>query len=76
VAKDDGMRHALFVAAALLLVTALGGCVAYYPEYAYSYGPSYYDPYTGEYVYQYRPYYSPTYSGRYDTFENTEGGNG
>jgi hypothetical protein len=58
--------------AALLLATALGGCVGYssYPsrDYSYSYPSSYYAGYPRTYngSYGYRPYYSPGY-GRYET---------
>ena len=49
------MRRGMFMAAALLLATALGGC-AVYPEYGYNYGPGYYATYPGGYSYRYRPY--------------------
>ena len=69
------MRHAMFTTArsrlmplaALLLATALGGCVGYssYPsrDYSYSYPSSYYAGYPRTYngSYGYRPYYSPGY---------------
>jgi hypothetical protein len=79
-ARDHVMRHAMFTTvrsrlmplAALLLATALGGCVGYssYPsrDYSYSYPSSYYAGYPRTYngSYGYRPYYSPGY-GRYET---------
>ena len=63
--------------AALLLATALGGCVGYTGyisgDNGYNYPSSYYAGYPRTYStsYGYRPYYSPDY-GRYN--HNYEGG--
>jgi hypothetical protein len=62
----------MFMAAALLLATALGGC-AVYPDYSYSYGPGYYATYPGGSAYQYRPYYSPDYNGTFNTYPTSGG---
>ena len=83
------MQHAMFTTArsrlmplaALLLATALGGCVGYssYPsrDYSYSYPSSYYAGYPRTYgsSYGYRPYYSPDY-GRYNRTYETGGAGG
>ena len=80
------MRHALPATtrsrlvplAALLLATALGGCVGYssYPsrDYSYSYPSGYYAGYPRTYSSSnsYRPYYSPDY-GRYNNTYETGG---
>jgi hypothetical protein len=61
-------RSRLMPLAALLLATALGGCVGYtgYPsgDYGYSYPTNYYagHPRTYSNSYGYRPYYSSDYS--------------
>ena len=78
------MRHAMFTTArsrlmplaALLLATALGGCVGYtgYPirDYGYSYPSNYYagNQRTYNTSYGYRPYYSPDYNRYNDTYYN------
>lgn len=69
------MRRGMFMAAALLLATALGGC-AVYPEYGYNYGPGYYATYPGGYSYRYRPYYSPNYNSTFGTYSNGGGASG
>jgi hypothetical protein len=88
------MRYPKFVAArshlkplaALLLATALGGCLGYagYPSRDYGYGnPNYgYSSYPSSYYagypqtystsYSYRPYYSPEY-GRYGNANQNSG---
>ena len=71
------MKNRMIIAAALLLVTALGGCVAY-PGYGYSYGygyqPRYYAAYPGSYAYQYPPYYTSDYNGYANTYRTINGG--
>ena len=71
---------------ALLLATALGGCVAYTgrPDTQYSYGyptayytgySTYYDyPNTYAYSQNYPPYYSPDYNSYYNTYATSGGG--
>jgi hypothetical protein len=66
---------------ALLLTTALGGCVSYagypsgdysyyrYPSSNYAYRPSGY-----AYSYNYRPHYYPDYNGYYNTYQANDGG--
>jgi hypothetical protein len=65
----------MFMAAALLLAMALGGC-AVYPEYGFSYGPGYYATYPGSYSYRYRPYYSPDYNNTFGTYPTGGGVSG
>jgi hypothetical protein len=73
--EDEAMRSKMIIAAALLLVTALGGCVAY-PGYGYNYGyqPRYYAAYPGNYAYQYPPYYTSDYNGYANTYRTINGG--
>lgn len=65
--KFTTARSRLIAITALLLATALGGCVAYtgYPSsnYSYSYPNGYYTEYPRTYTNApaYRPFYSPTY---------------
>ena len=82
------MRYPRFTAAparmmpfaALLVATALGGCVGYteYPSqgYSYNYPSGYYAGYPRAYnaSYGYRPYYSPDYRRYNDTDEGRGGG--
>ena len=81
--EDHIMRYQRFTAAptrlmpfaALLVATALGGCVGYaeYPShgYVYNYPSGYYASYPRTYSasYGYRPYYSPDYQRYNDTYE-------
>jgi len=73
--KFTAARSRLVPIAALVLATALGGCVGYssYPsrDYGYSYPNGYYAGYPRTYTtsYGYRPYYSPDY-GRYNSYES------
>jgi hypothetical protein len=83
------MRHAMFTAArsrlipiaALLLATALGGCVGYsgYPpgDNGYNYSGGYYAGYPRTYStsYSYRPYYSHDYDRYSHAYENRGGDN-
>jgi hypothetical protein len=73
-------RTRLIPVAALVLASALGGCVGYagypsrdygYSQPNYSYG-SYYPGYAVSYTnsYDQRPYYSPSYSGHNDAYQN------
>jgi hypothetical protein len=71
---------------ALLLATALGGCVAYggYPTGAYNYPSGYYSGYPSGYYASYprnysytsnaRPLYSPTYYSSPSSYESNGGG--
>jgi hypothetical protein len=83
--KFTAARSRLIPLTALLLATALGGCVAYTgypssgygyrnPNYGYSYPGSYYAGYPRTYntSYSYRPYYSPDYN----RYGSTYGGGG
>jgi len=66
---------------ALVLTTALGGCVNHtgypsgdysyyrYPSSNYAYRPSGY-----AYSYNYRPYYYPDYNGYYNAYQTNDGG--
>lgn len=85
--QRPAIRRRLIPLAALLLATALGGCIAYtgYPpsSYGYSYSGGYYASYPSGYYASYpetytnapayRPYYSPAYYGQYN-YENNNGG--
>jgi hypothetical protein len=80
---------ALLPLAALLLSTALGGCVAYtsHPPgyYSYNYPYGYYGGYRSAYgypgsyaaypsTYDRRPLYSPDYNSTFNTYETSGGG--
>jgi hypothetical protein len=81
------MRYPRFTAAparmmpfaALLVATALGGCVGYteYPSqgYSYNYPSGYYAGYPRTSPSGYRPYYSHDYPRYNDTNERMGGGN-
>ena len=76
--KFTAVRSRMVPLAALVLVTALGGCVGYssYPsgDYGYAYPNSYYAGHPRTYYtnsYSNRPYYSPYYS----SYNNAYGGN-
>ena len=66
------MRHRMFMAAALLLATVLGGC-AVYPRIPLQLWPGYYATYPGSYSYRYRPYYSPDYNNMFGTYPTSGG---
>ena len=61
--KSTAARTRLIPLAALLLATALGGCVGYAAYPSRDYGYSDYSSHPGGYAYShnYRPYYSPDY---------------
>ena len=79
--KFTAARSRLLPLAALLLATALGGCIGYggYPprDNGYNYPSSYYAGYPRTYNTSYgnRPYYSPDY-GRYNDNYYSRGSNG
>lgn len=65
---------------ALLLATALGGCVAYtgYPAttYSYNYPGGYYGGYPSSYAYSYNyAPYSSNYNGTFNTYATSGNGN-
>jgi hypothetical protein len=78
--KFTAARSRLIPVVALLLATALGGCVGYtgYPssDYSYSYPSGYYAGYPRTYstTYNYHPYYSPEYNRYSGTYESRGGG--
>src|SRR4051812_42660902 len=94
--EDEVMRHPNPISVrghavaiiALLLATALGGCVAYTAQpasrysYGYGYPAGYYTEYptyssypnTYAYSYNYRPYYSPDYNSYNNTYATSGGG--
>jgi hypothetical protein len=88
--EDHIMRYPKFTAApsrpvpiaALVLVTALGGCVGYsgYPsgDNGYNYPSSHYAAYQRTYntSYGYHPYYSPDYARYNDTYNYSRGSSG
>lgn len=78
------MRNAfkrLIPVTALLLATALGGCVAYtgYPATTYSYNTpaNYYGGYPSSYAYSYNyvPPFSSDYNGTFNTYAASGDGN-
>jgi len=87
--EDYIMQHAIFATArrslkplaALLLATALGGCVGYsgntFGDNGYNYPSSYYAGHSRAYntSYNYRPYYSPGYDRYSHNYEGRGGGN-
>jgi hypothetical protein len=81
--EGQAMRNRMIMAAVLLSVTVLGGCVAYpgygygnaYPQYGYGYGSRYYAAYPGSYAYQYPPVYTSDYNGYANTYRTNNGGN-
>ena len=82
--KFATVRRRLVPVAALLVATALGGCVAYtgYPSgyYGYNYPSGYYGDNRGGYAYptyssyNQRPLYSSDYNSSFNGYENSGGG--
>jgi hypothetical protein len=82
--KFETARRRLVPVAALLVATALGGCVAYtgYPSgyYSYNYPSGYYGGNRGGYAYpayssyNQRPVYSSDYNSSFNAYENSGGG--
>jgi hypothetical protein len=78
-AKFTATRSRLIPLGALMLATAVGGCVAYagYPTgtYSYNYPSSYYAGYPRTYTYpsNSRPFYSPNYYSSPTSYEGNGG---